>query len=115
MNEHKTYRMVDEKYCTDCVCVIPSEVYIKSEADKVIAELEESHKKEVEQLMIETKRLENLCASYKDLILLHVNGDSYGQPVKKQRDDCMCLAKRQILGTIPRRCPHGCLYCFWQD
>lgn len=37
MSELKTYKMVDEKYCTDCVCVIPSEVYIKSEADKVIA------------------------------------------------------------------------------
>lgn len=55
------------------------------------------------------------CVSYKDLSLLHVNGDSYGQPVNKQRDDCQCLAKRQILGTIPRRCPHGCLYCFWKD
>lgn len=35
--------------------------------------------------------------------------------VNKQRDDCKCLAKRQILGPMPRRCPHGCLYCFWQD
>lgn len=39
MSELKTYKMVDENYCTDCVCVIPSEVYIKSEADKVIEEL----------------------------------------------------------------------------
>lgn len=38
MRELKTYKMVDEKYCADCVCVIPSEVYLKSEADKVIAE-----------------------------------------------------------------------------
>ncbi|SHL06113.1 hypothetical protein [Fibrobacter sp. UWH4] len=42
-----------------------ADLYLKSEADKVIAELEESHKKEVEQLLIETKRLENLCASYR--------------------------------------------------
>ena len=41
MSELKAYKMVDEKYCTDCVCVIPSEVYLKSEADKVIAELKE--------------------------------------------------------------------------
>ena len=41
MSELKTYKMVDEKYCTDCVCVIPSEVYLKSEADKVIAELKQ--------------------------------------------------------------------------
>ena len=38
MSELKAYKMVDEKYCTDCLCVIPSEVYLKSEADKVIAE-----------------------------------------------------------------------------
>lgn len=38
MSELKAYKMVDEKYCTDCVCVIPSDVYLKSEADKMIAE-----------------------------------------------------------------------------
>ena len=46
MSELKAYKMVDEKYCTDCLCVIPSEVYLKSEADKVIAELE----KEIDEL-----------------------------------------------------------------
>lgn len=39
--------------------------YEKSEADKLIADLEESHKKEIGQLLIEIKRLENLCASYR--------------------------------------------------
>ena len=46
--------------------------YLKSEADKVIAELEESHKKEVGQLLIEIaeqkseiERLEILCANYR--------------------------------------------------
>ena len=38
-------------------------VYIKYEADKVIAELEESHKKEVEQLLIEIVKLK---ADYKE-------------------------------------------------
>ena len=32
-------------------------VYLKSEADKVIADLEESHKKEVEQLLMEIVKL----------------------------------------------------------
>lgn len=35
-------------------------VYIKSEADKVIAELEESHKKEVGQLLMKISELEKL-------------------------------------------------------
>ena len=41
MSELKAYKMVDEKYCTDCLCVIPSEVYLKKEADEAIAELKE--------------------------------------------------------------------------
>ena len=42
------------------------EVYIKSEADKVIADLEESHKMEVEQLLIEIVKLKE---GAKNLIL----------------------------------------------
>jgi iron-sulfur cluster repair protein YtfE (RIC family) len=66
MSELKTYKMVDKKYCTDCVCVIPSEVYLKSEADKVIADLEESHKKEVGQLLIEIAELKAQKAQAED-------------------------------------------------
>lgn len=46
--------------------------YLKEEADKVIEDLEESHKMEVEQLLIEIveqkseiERLEILCANYR--------------------------------------------------
>ena len=42
------------------------EVYIKSEADKVIAELEESHKKEVGQLLIEIAELKAQKAQAED-------------------------------------------------
>ena len=49
-----------------------AQVYLKSEADKVIADLEESHKREVGQLLIEIaeqkseiERLEILCADYR--------------------------------------------------
>ena len=34
-----------------------AQIYLKSEADKVIADLEESHKKEVEQLLMEIAKL----------------------------------------------------------
>ena len=36
MSELKSYKMVDEYYCDDEFCVIPSDVYLKSEADEVI-------------------------------------------------------------------------------
>ena len=66
LKAHKAYnRWIDEEMPTPNDDLICNEVYLKSESDKVIAELEESHKKEVEQLLIETKRLENLCASYR--------------------------------------------------
>jgi hypothetical protein len=58
------------------------------------------------------------CASYLDLELLGLPESeciTYGRPEKKQRGDCLCLAKQQILGVKPGRCPHGCLYCFWKD
>lgn len=46
----------------DCP-IEPAQVYLKSEADKVIADLEESHKMEVEQLLIEIVELK---ADYKE-------------------------------------------------
>lgn len=36
MSELRPYKMVDEYYCDYSFCVIPSDVYIKSEADEVI-------------------------------------------------------------------------------
>ena len=35
----KSYKMVGEDYCDDLFCIVPSDVYLKSEADKLIAEL----------------------------------------------------------------------------
>ena len=39
MSELKTYKMVDEDYCDKALCVVPSDVYLKSEADEVIRRL----------------------------------------------------------------------------
>ena len=50
MSELKVYKMISEDYCDDSFCVVPSDVYLKSEADELIAELEEKHKKEVLQI-----------------------------------------------------------------
>lgn len=41
----------------ECPCEERSQVYLKSEADKVIADLEESHKREVGQLLMEIVEL----------------------------------------------------------
>lgn len=39
MSELKLHKMIDERYCDDSFCVIPSDVYLKSEADEVIEAL----------------------------------------------------------------------------
>lgn len=39
MSELKSYRMVDEDYCDNVLNVVPSDVYLKSEADEVIKKL----------------------------------------------------------------------------
>ena len=69
MSELKAYTYDD---MLDGAADVDVEYYPKSEADKVIADLEESHKKEVEQLLIkiaeqksEIERLEILCANYR--------------------------------------------------
>lgn len=47
-------RKIDDGSCDPVPCI---EVYLKSEADKFISNLKESHKKEVEQLLIEIAEL----------------------------------------------------------
>ena len=38
-NQLKSYKMIDEDYCDNALYVVPSDVYLKSEVDKLIAEL----------------------------------------------------------------------------
>lgn len=69
MSELKAYRFLgqdevwpDANFGSDYYLKC-SDYYLKSEADKVIADLEESHKKEVEQLLMEIVELK---ADYKE-------------------------------------------------
>lgn len=63
MSELKAFvaRKIDEGTCDPVPCV---EVYLKFEADKVIADLEESHKMEVEQLLMEIVELKKQVHDY---------------------------------------------------
>lgn len=62
--------------------------YLKSEADNVIAELEESHKKEVEQLLIEIAKLKE---HVKSLILDNYLKDKEIRRHKYKR--CLAMAE----------------------
>jgi DNA repair photolyase len=55
------------------------------------------------------------CASSKDILALGQWPGDYNYPAQAQRKECLCLAKKQILGVKPGRCPHKCLYCYWKD
>lgn len=62
MSELKAFvaRKIDDGSCDPVPCV---EVYPKSETDKLLVELEESHKMEVEQLLMEIVGLKKQVAS----------------------------------------------------
>lgn len=68
MSELKARHIVDvyDSYYAENPFGERSQVYLKSEADKVIAELEESHKMEVEQLLIEIVKLKAQKAQAED-------------------------------------------------
>jgi DNA repair photolyase len=53
------------------------------------------------------------CLSATDLKLLGVKSDITASGV--QRPACACLALKKELLNNKTRCPHGCLYCYWQD
>ena len=70
-----------------------ADYYLKSEADKVIADLEESHKKEVEQLLMEIVKLNE---SAQNLIL-----DNYLKDKKLRHSNYKrCLAMAKLCGLM---------------
>lgn len=84
MSELKAKRVVDvyDEYSANPYK--EAQVYLKSEADKVIEDLEESHKKEVEQLLMEIVKLkeERRWRKFseekpKDKQLVLVHGDNW--------------------------------------
>lgn len=81
MSKLKAFDVGLGQYCEDgspCVVAFDADrnprllnekIYLKSEADKVIADLEESHKMEVEQLLMEIVKKDKWIAYAKALVL----------------------------------------------
>ena len=109
MSELKAYKMVDEKYCTDCVCVIPSEVYLKYEADKVIAEL----KNENERLKKEASctfsddclRVRQLRADYKEACDRLQTANLIKDEQKAKANKLLSCLKYLVMGDLIKDCP----------
>ena len=94
MSELKAFvaRKIDDVTCDPVPCV---EVYLKSEADKVIAELEESHKMEVEQLFIEIAELQKQVHDYaQGLYVIQARADKEARHQKYKR--CLDKAERWL-------------------
>ena len=86
--------------------------YLKSEADKVIADLEESHKKEVTQLLMEIVELKeidskNRSAYYKDLAMMAKDVEHH----KYKR----CLDKAEICCEKKENCYNRALRKYSKD
>ena len=75
----------------------PTQVYLKSEADKVIADLEESHKKEVEKILIEVAELQKQVHDYaQGLYVIQARADKEARHQKYKR----CLAMAKLCGLM---------------
>lgn len=53
------------------------------------------------------------CVSYHDLYLLGLDA-AEDDHIGHQRSNCMCYSGKQELLENKKRCPHGCLYCYWK-
>ena len=53
------------------------------------------------------------CISHKDADILEKEVDF--NKTKNQRNACLCSANKFELLDNKHPCPHGCLYCYWQD
>lgn len=65
-----------------------AQIYLKSETDKLLAELEESHKREVEQLLMEIVELKKACND-KDDWCLHTLKENRHSNYKR----CLAMTK----------------------
>ena len=75
------------------------EAYKKAEADKFIADLEESHKREVEQLLMEIVKLKG---DYKEACdRLHTAGLVKDEPQAKAKADIIEEAGKKYQGLVP--------------
>lgn len=89
--------------------------YLKSEADKFVADLEESHKKEVGQLLIEIAELKNKINEVRTELELWRDGSIISESHQKELDGkrhsdykrCVamamcCAAERDIFNLTPK-------------
>lgn len=54
------------------------------------------------------------CVSETDLRILGLNAE-FHRTNPQNRYGCLCLADKKELLTKKNRCPHQCIYCYWQD
>jgi len=53
------------------------------------------------------------CISQRDFDVLGIK--ELAEPAGFQRKGCMCIAGKTELLNNCKKCPHGCLYCYWKD
>ena len=80
----KSYKMVDEDYCDNALFVVPSDVYLKSEADKVIAE-KDKEIAELEERIADGDKDFDMANSQNERLLKFVRHHKYKR--------CMAMAK----------------------
>ena len=77
-------------------------VYIKKDVDKFIADLEESHKMEVEQLLMEIVKLKG---DYKEACDRLQTANLIKDEQKKKADKLLSCLKYLVMGDLIKDCP----------
>jgi len=83
--------------------------YMKEDALNILKEYEDIYEFEA---CAENTFHQLGCISQKDFDILGIKEEA--QPVGYQRKDCMCIAGKTELLNNKKKCPHGCLYCYWK-
>lgn len=61
------------------------------------------------------KELHVGCVSENDVKALHLQPEDVFEGQNNQRKFCMCCSSKVELIPVKKRCPNGCLYCYWKD
>lgn len=55
------------------------------------------------------------CVSMRDIGIMNITPNGKMGVNPQQRGGCLCLTCKTELLSQKKRCPHGCVYCYWRD
>lgn len=69
---------------------------------------------EVEKYGMDKICIEQGCISKADLSVMSLKGMNFAENMQNQ-NECHCISCKKELLDQKKRCPNGCIYCYWKD